>query len=63
MAERTERDGRNRMCTLIAIYRTVPDRWLVLAANRDEYLDRPAEGPAIRLLEKGAVLAPLDLKA
>ena len=51
------------MCTLIAIYRTVPDRWLVLAANRDEYLDRPAEGPAIRLLEKGAVLAPLDLKA
>ena len=51
------------MCTLIAIYRSVPDRWLVLAANRDEFLDRPAEAPAIRVLEKGAVLAPLDLKA
>ena len=61
--EGMERERRNRMCTLIAIYRTVPGRWLVLAANRDEYLDRPAEGPAIRVLEKGAVLAPLDLKA
>ena len=51
------------MCTLIAIYRQVPDRWLVVAANRDEYLDRPAEGPAIRSSASGRVLSPLDVKA
>jgi len=51
------------MCTLIAIYRQVPGRWLVLAANRDEFLDRPAEGPAIRHQESTAILAPLDVKA
>ena len=51
------------MCTLIAIHRQVPGRWLVLAANRDEFLDRPAEGPAIRAAESGPILAPLDVKA
>ena len=36
------------MCTLIALHRCVPGAPLVIAANRDEYLDRPAEPPALR---------------
>ncbi|MDH4016149.1 MAG: NRDE family protein [Actinomycetota bacterium] len=51
------------MCTLIAVHRRVPGRPLVVAANRDEYLDRPAEGPAIRETRVGRVLAPLDRRA
>lgn len=51
------------MCTLIAIHRAVPGRWLVAAANRDEFLDRPAEGPAIRRGPAGPILAPLDARA
>jgi len=65
------------MCTLIAIHRAVPGVPLVVAANRDEYLDRPAEGPAIRLFDglpgrgdgaeaagpRQPVLAPLDVRA
>jgi uncharacterized protein with NRDE domain len=51
------------MCTLIAIHRAVPGRWLVVAANRDEYLDRPALAPAVRRGPAGPVLAPLDARA
>ncbi len=57
------------MCTLIAIHRGDPgqrpsqDASLIVAANRDEYFDRPAEGPAIRELDGRRVLAPLDLRA
>ena len=59
------------MCTLIALHRHVPDAPLLIAANRDEYLDRPAEGPALREAgpearaagRGGAILAPLDLRA
>ncbi len=51
------------MCTLIALHRTVPGAPLVVAANRDEFLDRPAEGPALRATPYGTVLAPLDLEA
>ncbi|MEO2137856.1 MAG: NRDE family protein, partial [bacterium] len=33
------------MC-ILAIYNRVSDRWpLVIAANRDEFLDRPSLGP------------------
>jgi uncharacterized protein with NRDE domain len=32
---------------------------LVIAANRDEFLDRPSEGPALR----GAIAAPRDVRA
>lgn len=51
------------MCTLIALFRPHPRVPLVVAANRDEYLDRPAAGPAI--LERGGrrILAPRDLQA
>jgi uncharacterized protein with NRDE domain len=52
------------MCTLIALHRTVPGAPLVVAANRDEFLDRPAAEPALRELEGGQrVVAPLDLRA
>ncbi len=48
------------MCTLIALHRCVPGRPLIIAANRDEYLDRPASGPALRPGSAGPVAAPLD---
>jgi uncharacterized protein with NRDE domain len=51
------------MCTLIAVHRLVPGAPLVVAANRDEYLDRPAEGLALRSTTAGTVLAPRDVKA
>lgn len=51
------------MCTLIAIHRLVPGAPLVVAANRDEYLDRPTEGLAVRMTPAGAILAPRDMKA
>jgi uncharacterized protein with NRDE domain len=50
------------MCTLIALHRCIPGVPLVVAANRDEFSDRPAEGPALRSTSFGAVLAPLDLR-
>ena len=51
------------MCTLIVLDRCVSDRPLVVAANRDEFLDRPAEGPALRSTRTGPIVAPLDLEA
>jgi uncharacterized protein with NRDE domain len=35
------------MCTLIALHRCIQDAPLVVAANRDEFLERPTEGPAL----------------
>jgi uncharacterized protein with NRDE domain len=51
------------MCTLIVLHRCVPGRPLVVAANRDEFLDRPAEEPALRFSRTGPIVAPLDLEA
>jgi len=51
------------MCTLVALHRCTRDATLWIAANRDEYLDRPAEGPALRTGRDGPLLAPLDLRA
>ena len=51
------------MCTLIAIHRTVTGAPLVVAANRDEYLDRPAAGPSIQETSGGPVMAPRDVRA
>ncbi len=63
------------MCTLIVIHRRIPGSPLVVAANRDEYYDRLAVGPAIwgpTLRDgrrhgsddrRGAILAPRDLRA
>ncbi|HEY8155520.1 MAG TPA: NRDE family protein [Myxococcota bacterium] len=51
------------MCTLIALHRCIPGAPLVVAANRDEFADRPARGPALRETEHGIVVAPLDAQA
>jgi len=51
------------MCTLIALHRCIPGAPLVVAANRDEYADRPSRGPALREGERGFIVAPLDAQA
>lgn len=51
------------MCTLILAYNIVEGCDWLLGANRDENLDRPAEGPRLRERNGKTVLAPLDLKA
>jgi hypothetical protein len=51
------------VCTLIVLHRCIPGRPLVIAANRDEFFDRPAEDVALRVSKKGPILAPLDLEA
>jgi uncharacterized protein with NRDE domain len=54
------------MCTILAAVGVWPETPLVIAANRDEALDRPASGP--QLWQPGevaarAVFAPRDLQA
>jgi len=51
------------MCTLIVFHHCFADGEFVIAANRDEYLDRPAEPPALRFWHGRAVLAPRDVRA
>jgi uncharacterized protein with NRDE domain len=51
------------MCTLIALHRVHPGAALVIAANRDEFFERPAQGPALRASHAGSVVAPLDTRA
>ncbi|MGH0029521.1 MAG: NRDE family protein, partial [Myxococcota bacterium] len=53
------------MCTLIVLHRCFEAAPLVVAANRDEYLDRPTEGPALRETARGdgRVVAPRDARA
>ena len=51
------------MCTLIVLHRCLEGRPLVVAANRDEFLARPAEAVAVRERPSGVVLSPLDLEA
>lgn len=50
------------MCTLIVAVAPDPARALLVAANRDEDLDRPAEGPRLRRFGEVRVVAPLDLE-
>jgi uncharacterized protein with NRDE domain len=51
------------MCTLIVAVAPDAERALVVAANRDEALGRPAEGPAPRRFGAARAFAPLDLEA
>jgi uncharacterized protein with NRDE domain len=66
------------MCTLIAFHRCFADAPLVVAANRDEFHERPTEGPALREASSSSadrsahggasprsirVVAPRDLRA
>jgi uncharacterized protein with NRDE domain len=56
-------DTASGMCTLIALHRQVPGARLVVAANRDEYFDRPSEGLALRANGAGCIVSPLDVRA
>jgi len=51
------------VCTLIVATRVWADTPLLVAANRDERLDRPAESPRSRGDSEHRVFAPLDLEA
>lgn len=50
------------MCTLAVYYRTLATLPLVVAANRDEYFDRPATEPG-RLSERPVAFGGRDLRA
>ncbi|MFW5919311.1 MAG: NRDE family protein [archaeon] len=50
------------MCTFIIAWQVFADAPVVVAANRDEAYDRPAEPPSVRDGEP-AVLAPRDVRA
>ena len=50
------------MCTLIVLHRCFPGVRLVVAANRDEYVDRPAEGPTLRSTGGRSIVAPRDVR-
>jgi uncharacterized protein with NRDE domain len=51
------------MCTLIVLHRCIPGTPLAVGANRDEFFERPTEGPALRKTDFGAIVAPRDLRA
>jgi uncharacterized protein with NRDE domain len=54
------------MCTILAAVGVWPETPLVISANRDEALDRPAEAPQrwpAGVVAARAVLAPRDLRA
>jgi uncharacterized protein with NRDE domain len=51
------------MCTLIALHRCIVGAPLVIAANRDEFLVRPAEGPALWETGGNWIVAPRDVRA
>jgi uncharacterized protein with NRDE domain len=51
------------MCTLIVLHRCFAEAPLVLAANRDEFLNRPSEKPTLHQPGSRKVLAPRDLCA
>ncbi|HME73298.1 MAG TPA: NRDE family protein [Myxococcota bacterium] len=51
------------MCTLIVLHRCVPGSPVVVAANRDEFFERPAEPPCLRETASGSFVAPRDCRA
>lgn len=51
------------MCTLILLHRCLDAAPLLVAANRDEFLDRPAAPPAVSDGVGVPIVAPLDLRA
>lgn len=51
------------VCTLIVGVQLWPKWPLVVAANRDEALDRPAEAPRVRVEQGVRILAPRDVRA
>ena len=62
--EADESDAGEPMCTLIVLHRCVPGSPVVVAANRDEFLERPAEPPRLRESARGQLfVAPRDCRA
>ncbi len=54
------------MCTIIVATNYFKDTPLLIAGNRDEWLNRPSAPPAVRVLDTAnriPILAPMDLKA
>ena len=51
------------MCTLIALHRCYPTAHLLVGANRDEFLARPASGPRLHAWHGRRVIAPIDERA
>ncbi|MFC4360150.1 NRDE family protein [Halobium salinum] len=51
------------MCTLTLAWQVFEDAPVVVAANRDEALDRPSEPPRARDFDGTAVVAPADAQA
>ena len=51
------------MCTIIVAFDRWPGTKLLVAANRDERLGRPAEPPAIRTHRGRTILSPRDVEA
>lgn len=53
------------MCTIIVARRSEPDQPLLVGANRNEFLNRPASPPSLRKTASGSVemLAPRDDRA
>src|SRR5262245_38362910 len=51
------------MCTLIVLHRCHPGTPLLVAANRDEYVARPALGPRVHTWHGRRVVAPIDERA
>jgi uncharacterized protein with NRDE domain len=51
------------VCTLIVATQVWDDWPLVIAANRDEDVDRPWEAPSVREVLNMRLLSPVDLKA
>src|SRR5437870_4054608 len=50
------------MCTLAIYFQTFPDYPVVIAANRDEYLERPAVPPT-NLCDHPRIVGGKDLRA
>jgi uncharacterized protein with NRDE domain len=50
------------VCTLVVAWRALADAPVVVAANRDERLDRPSEGPARREYDGTLAVAPRDAR-
>ena len=51
------------MCSIILIHRVLSDAPVLIGANRDENIDRPASGPEISHNAGRSILAPKDLEA
>ncbi|MBN1945858.1 MAG: NRDE family protein [Bradymonadales bacterium] len=50
------------MCTLLVLYKVHPQAPLILAANRDEFFDRPATDPRVLREDSPRIAGGMDLR-